>query len=113
MPDSIQFDAIGKFCGNNGELFRKVVSTYMDTGREDIQELVQAVQKENWSDVREKSHKLLNFTSMIGAETLENILRLLERDPAEVENARINADLTGKIEMLWNEIEKAAVLVLE
>lgn len=113
MPDIIQFDTIEKFCGDNRELFRKVIVTYLDTGREDILELLQAIQNKNWQGVREKSHKLLGFASMIGAESFENMLRILDRDPKELEKAGINGKITGDIEILWNEIESAAGLVLE
>lgn len=81
---SLSFTSLTAFAGEDKEASDSILRTFVDETAKSIQALELALPKRDRSEVARLSHKLIPLFSMLGANSLVQHLRLLEKNDAEL-----------------------------
>ena len=104
VKTELNFSSLTAFAGEDKEASASILHTFSEETNKSIVLLQEAKSKHNREEVARLSHKLIPLFTMLGANTLVQQLRLLEKNDEELSD-------TGWMHLLSEVIEQAVVIV--
>ncbi|WP_236025420.1 hybrid sensor histidine kinase/response regulator [Flavobacterium geliluteum] len=91
-----------EFLGNDPEALKEVISSFIDSSKENMLHLSKAISEENGTEIKSIAHRIKPMFRQIEAQEISKILKKLEQNAFENPDLKIIfEDLKTKIDMLF------------
>nr|WP_315221292.1 ATP-binding protein [uncultured Flavobacterium sp.] len=91
-----------EFLGNDPEALKEVISSFIDSSKENMLHLSKAISEENGTEIKSIAHRITPMFRQIEAQEISKILKKLEQNAFENPDLKIIfEDLKTKIDMLF------------
>lgn len=99
----VDFSALSGFTGNDKNLMKMHISTFLQFAPSQLQKLRQKLEEKNWMDVGNEAHKLKPKCSYMGIRDAESLFKTIELNAKEQVELEKLPELVSTAESVINQ----------